>query len=58
MIDNPISFVKNTRETYSKQLETIITEVQAQFDDENPTWIPMDTLLALSDACDGKETSC
>ena len=48
MIDNPISFVKNTRETYSEQLETIITEVQVQFDDENPTWIPMDTLLAMS----------
>ena len=58
MIENPISFVMNTRQTYSKQLESVITEVQVQFADENPAWIPMDTLLALSDACDGKETSC
>ncbi len=47
MIDNPISFVKNTRETYSKQFETIVTEVQVQFADENPAWIPLDTLLAI-----------
>jgi len=39
MIDNPISFVKNTRQTYSKQFETIVTEVQVQFADENPAWI-------------------
>ena len=58
MIDNPISFVKNIRQTYSKQFESVITEVQVQFADENPAWILMDTLLALSDACDGKETSC
>ena len=57
MIDNPISFVKNTRKIYSKQFETIITEVQVQFADENPAWIPMDTLLALAIAFDGKETN-
>ena len=58
MIDNPISFVKNTRQTYSKQFETIVTEVQVQFADENPAWIPLDTLLSLSIACDGKKASC
>ena len=58
MIENPISFVKNTRKTYSKQFESVITEVQVQFADENPAWIPLDTLLALSIACDGKEASC
>ena len=57
MIDNPISFVKNTRQIYSKQFETVITEVQVQFADENPAWIPMDTLLALADVFDGKETN-
>jgi len=57
MIDNPISFVKNTRKIYSKQFETIITEVQVQFADENPAWIPMHTLLALAIAFDGKETN-
>ena len=48
MIDNPISFVKNTRKRYSKQFETIITEVEVQFDIENPAWIPIDTLIAMS----------
>ena len=51
MIDNPISFVKNTRETYSKQFETIVTEVQVQFSDENPAWIPYETLIAIERVC-------
>ena len=51
MIDNPISFVKNTRKTYSKQFESVITEVQVQFADENPAWIPI-CLLYTSDAAD------
>jgi len=44
---NPISYVKNTRETYSKFLEKNIKEVQVQFCDEQPAWIPYDTLLAI-----------
>jgi len=51
MIDNPISFVKNTRKTYNRQLESVITEVLVQFADENPIWIPMDTLLAIEKVC-------
>ena len=47
MITNPLSPVKNTRETYSKELEKVITEVQVQFADENPAWIPLETLLAI-----------
>ena len=47
MITNPISPVKNTRETYSKELEKVITEVQVQFADEHPAWIPYETLLAI-----------
>ena len=47
MIDNPLSQVKNTRQTYSKHLEKVITEVQVQFDDEDPAWIPLETLLAI-----------
>jgi len=56
MIDNPISFVKNTRQIYSKQFETVITEVQVQFADENPAWIPMDTLLSMSIYCEAIRT--
>jgi len=44
---NPISYVKNTRTSYSKLLEKNINEVQVQFDDENPAWIPYDTLIAI-----------
>ena len=47
MTTNPISPVKNTRQTYSKHLEKVITEVQVQFADETPTWIPLETLLAI-----------
>jgi len=46
-VTNPLSPVKNTRQTYDKQLERVITEVQVQFADENPAWIPLDTLLAI-----------
>ena len=44
---NPLSPVKNTRKTYNKQLERVITEVQVQFADETPAWIPLETLLAI-----------
>ena len=44
---NPLSPVKNTRQTYQKDLETVITEVQVQFAKENPAWIPLETLLAM-----------
>lgn len=44
---NPLSHVKNTRTIYSKFLEKNIKEVQVQFADEEPAWIPYDTLLAM-----------
>jgi hypothetical protein len=44
---NPISYVKNTRTSYSKLLDKNINEVQVQFNDENPAWIPYDTLIAI-----------
>lgn len=44
---NPISFVKNTRTTYSLQYRRNVTEVLVQFYDEDPAWIPMDTLNAM-----------
>ena len=46
-MSNPISYVKNTRTSYSKLLQSNINEVQVQFDDENPAWIPYDTLIAI-----------
>ncbi len=47
MINNPISYVKNTRTTYSKQYQNVLTEVQVQFGNENPAWIPYETLVEM-----------
>ena len=44
---NPLSPVKQVRESYSKWLQKSITEVEVQFKDEEPAWIPYDTLLAM-----------
>ena len=44
---SPFSNVSNTRKTYSKFYQEIITEVEVQFQDERPTWIPLDTLVAI-----------
>ncbi len=46
-MSNPISYVKNTRVMYSKFLDKKVREVQVQFDEENPAWIPYETLLAI-----------
>lgn len=47
---NPLSSVKNTRTTYSKLLEKNIKEVQVQFKNEPPAWIPYETLLAMENS--------
>jgi len=44
---NPLSPVKMVRESYSKWLQRCVTEVQVQFKDEPPAWIPYETLLAM-----------
>ena len=44
---NPLSPVKMVRESYSKWLQRHVTEVQVQFRDEPPAWIPYETLLAM-----------
>ena len=46
-MENPLSVVKNTREVWNRQLEKKVTEVQVQFVNENPAWIPLETLLAI-----------
>ena len=46
-MNNPLSPVKMVRESYSKWLQKNVTEVQVQFEEEDPTWIPYDTLLAI-----------
>ena len=46
-MNNPLSPVKMVRESYSKWLQKNVTEVQVQFEEEEPTWIPYDTLIAI-----------
>jgi hypothetical protein len=46
-MENPLYAVKNTRETWSKNLNQKVTEVQVQVKDEPPAWIPLEILLAL-----------
>ena len=46
-MSNPFSVIKNTRMSWSKYLQENIKEVQVQFADEEPSWIPYTTLLAI-----------
>ena len=48
-MNNPFSPVKMVRETYSRYLQRHVTEVQVQFKDEEPAWIPYETLLAIKE---------
>jgi len=47
---SPFANVLNTRESYSRFYQKIYTEVEVQFADENPAWIPLDTLLAMENS--------
>jgi hypothetical protein len=51
-MSNPISFVKNTRVVYSKCLQKNVNEVHVQFKNEEPAWIPYETLLAIRELTD------
>ena len=44
---NPLSYVNNVRTVYDRFYQKNIKEVQVQFLDENPAWIPYDTLLSM-----------
>ena len=44
---NPLSYVMNVRTVYDRFYQKNIKEVQVQFLDENPAWIPYDTLLSM-----------
>ena len=47
MMKNPLSPVKNTRQNYYRHLERTVMEVEVQFKDEPPAWIPFETLIAM-----------
>ena len=44
---NPVSFVKNVRTSYSRFLQKNVQEVVVQFMNEDPAWIPYDTLISM-----------
>ena len=50
---NPLSPVKQVRESYSRFLQKHVTEVEVQFKDDDPAWIPYDTLLAMQESNEG-----
>ena len=48
-----MKYVQNTRENYSKFLDKVFTEVLVQVKDEDPAWIPYNTLLAMQSLNEG-----
>jgi hypothetical protein len=44
---NPFSVTKQTRKTYNKQLERVVTEVEIDIEGAPKTWMPLETLIAL-----------
>ena len=46
-LKNPFRPVKNVRTVYDRFHQKNVKEVQVQFLDEDPAWIPYDTLIAM-----------
>jgi hypothetical protein len=46
-MNNPLSLAKQTRQTYNKQLERVVTEVEVDIKGAPKTWMPLETLIAL-----------
>ena len=44
---NPLTHVKNVRTVYDRFYQKNVKEVQVQCLDEEPAWIPYDTLLSM-----------
>ena len=49
-LKNPFRPVKNVRTIYDRFHQKNVKEVQVQFKDENPAWIPYDTLIAMMES--------
>lgn len=46
---SPMSRISDVRLSYNKQQEKTIKEVLVQFQNEAPSWIPYETLLAIEE---------
>ena len=44
---NLLSYVKNVRTVYDRFYQKNVKEVQVQFLDEDPAWIPYETLISI-----------
>ena len=44
---NPLRYVQNVRTVYSRFYQKNIKEVEVQFENEEPAWIPLSTLLSI-----------
>ena len=44
---SPFNVVKNTRQSYDRFYQEVISEVEVQFGEERSTWIPLETLIAI-----------
>ena len=49
-MNNLLSYVKNVRTVYDRFYQKNVKEVQVQFKDEDPAWIPYDTLIAMMES--------
>ncbi len=47
MMINPLTNVKNVRTVYDRFYQKNVKEVQVQFLDEDPAWIPYETLISI-----------
>ncbi len=47
MMINPLTHVKNVRTVYDRFNQKNVREVQVQFLDEDPAWIPYETLISI-----------
>ena len=46
-LKNPLRPVKNVRTVYDRFYQKNVKEVQVQFKNEDPAWIPYETLIAM-----------
>ena len=49
-LKNPFRPVNNVRTIYDRFYQKNVKEVQVQFKDENPAWIPYNTLIAMMES--------
>ena len=47
MMINPLTHVKTVRTVYDRFYQKNVKEVQVQFLDEDPAWIPYETLISI-----------